>query len=54
MMNSTNIADAAMVISNDAPNAASKLAEAYSVEATPIDKIRNEADGCTRLTEEIN
>ncbi len=54
MMNFTNIADAAMVISNDAPNAASKLAEAYSVEATLINKIRKEADGFTRFTEGVN
>ena len=53
-MNSTIAVDEAILISNETPNAASIPLEAYTVETTTVDEIREAADGLTHLTGGIN
>ncbi|SEV87237.1 hypothetical protein [Natrinema salifodinae] len=49
-MNSTLTINEAMFMFNDTPNAGSILTEAYNVEPTTVDEIRNGADGlCRRM-----
>ena len=53
-MNFTITTDAAILMPNDTPNAESKLAETYNVEATTVDEIRNRTSGLACLTRRVD
>ena len=53
-MNLTNAMNEEVLMSNDTPDAESKLAEAYNVETTTVDEMWNGAGGPACLTGRIN